>query len=422
MRRFISEVCWFVLLPIWLLLVGIPYAQFNSIHHIGVVNAAHAQFSSFPPGTFNNRAALDAAGGGATNCSPTPCPGDVVSSATVWYGLRAYSLAKAGNAAVNACISNVSSTCADFSTDPTSGNLVFNSSSTISGNACAWTITSGTYTTATGAVVLTISGTTLVNSANFPIAVTGLTGTGSLSTLNGGWASNASSTGATVGYTGPTGLGTVTITGGTLWTCVGKKLYDQTQANNCSSATCDVTFVGFGVLVAGCQNSQPCLMGNTSFAVYSGSANALTSVPIGYTVSYVGQRTYSTPTAQVIFVTLTASNGQSGFGTSANEVFGYAGTASVTLSGVTDGVAHSIQTIYNGASGNIYADGAPNTKSMGSGSAAGTIRVMGTASQWMSGNFMEVGLWPSAFGTGGGGTASQMCHNQYTYWATAASC
>jgi hypothetical protein len=44
MRRFISDLCLTVLLPLWL-----------------IICAAQAQYQSFPPGTFANRAALDAA-------------------------------------------------------------------------------------------------------------------------------------------------------------------------------------------------------------------------------------------------------------------------------------------------------------------------------------------------------------------------
>lgn len=53
MRRLISDLCLFVLLPIWLLL-----------------GVAQAQFNSFPPGVFTGRAALDPASGGG-GCSST---------------------------------------------------------------------------------------------------------------------------------------------------------------------------------------------------------------------------------------------------------------------------------------------------------------------------------------------------------------
>lgn len=55
MRRLISDLCLFVLLPIWLLL-----------------GVAQAQFNSFPPGVFTGRAALDAAGGAPTFTTLNP--------------------------------------------------------------------------------------------------------------------------------------------------------------------------------------------------------------------------------------------------------------------------------------------------------------------------------------------------------------
>ena len=59
---------------------------------------AQSPVRSFPPGMFQNRAALDASSGGAAYTGP----GDIVASATIWLGLRAYTAAYAtglGNAA-----------------------------------------------------------------------------------------------------------------------------------------------------------------------------------------------------------------------------------------------------------------------------------------------------------------------------------
>lgn len=50
-------------------------------------------------------------------------PGDVVASATAWWGLRAYSAAKKGNPAINLC-NVLDVTCADVATDATTGDLV----------------------------------------------------------------------------------------------------------------------------------------------------------------------------------------------------------------------------------------------------------------------------------------------------------
>ncbi len=59
-------------------------------------------------------------------------PGDVVSSATAWWGLRAYSAATAGGAAANVCNPG-DAACADLSTSATTGALVI---TTIGGHDC----------------------------------------------------------------------------------------------------------------------------------------------------------------------------------------------------------------------------------------------------------------------------------------------
>jgi hypothetical protein len=72
--------------------------------------------------------------GGATYIGP----GNVVSGATAWYGLRAYSTATAGNRAINLC-DNTGANCADISTNATTGKL--NAPGTLGSNNCN---TSGT--------------------------------------------------------------------------------------------------------------------------------------------------------------------------------------------------------------------------------------------------------------------------------------
>jgi hypothetical protein len=64
---------------------------------------------------------------GAGKGSPTTAPfqgaGDIVASADWWYGLRAYSAAKRGNAAISIC-EPTGVTCVDWGTDAVTGNLV----------------------------------------------------------------------------------------------------------------------------------------------------------------------------------------------------------------------------------------------------------------------------------------------------------
>lgn len=82
-----------------------------------LLSAQTPMLPGFPPGTFQNRAAIDAAPPAAYQG-----PGNVVSGATAWWGLRAYSLAKAGTAAINLC-DDTGANCSDVLTDGTTGRL-----------------------------------------------------------------------------------------------------------------------------------------------------------------------------------------------------------------------------------------------------------------------------------------------------------
>ena len=63
MRRLISDVCLFVLLPLWVLTIGIAQAQFNS----------------FPPGVFLGHGARDgASGGGGRTCTDDTASGNFI--------------------------------------------------------------------------------------------------------------------------------------------------------------------------------------------------------------------------------------------------------------------------------------------------------------------------------------------------------
>lgn len=74
-----------------------------------------------------SQVAISGGGGGYTG------PGDVVASATAWYGFRAYNSADRGNRLLNVC--NVAdAACADLSSDASTGALVI---STIGGSSCA---------------------------------------------------------------------------------------------------------------------------------------------------------------------------------------------------------------------------------------------------------------------------------------------
>jgi len=78
----------------------------------------------------------------------------------------------------------------------------------------AQTITSGTYTSATGVVILTMAAAQSF-SAGDSIVLSGLTGTGAYASLNGTWTATAVA-GNQVTFTATAGLGAATITGGSL--------------------------------------------------------------------------------------------------------------------------------------------------------------------------------------------------------------
>ena len=76
------------------------------------------------------------------------------------------------------------------------------------------TISSGTYNTTTGVIVLTMSAPAGF-AAGDDVVLSSLTGTGAYATLNGTWLATAVS-GSTVTLAGPVGAGAATITGGSL--------------------------------------------------------------------------------------------------------------------------------------------------------------------------------------------------------------
>lgn len=91
--------------------------------------AAQSPQTRFPPGTFQNRAAIDGVG-----VVTYAGPGDIVAGAKAWWGLRAYSLTYATGLGkiANVCIP-ADVACADLNSD-SSGNLVI---PTIGGSSCA---------------------------------------------------------------------------------------------------------------------------------------------------------------------------------------------------------------------------------------------------------------------------------------------
>jgi hypothetical protein len=73
------------------------------------------------------------AGGSGVSTAAFTGPGDIVSGADAWWGLRAYSAADRGNKLINVCnVSDVA--CVDMSSDATTGKLVI---TTVGGSSCS---------------------------------------------------------------------------------------------------------------------------------------------------------------------------------------------------------------------------------------------------------------------------------------------
>ena len=89
---------------------------------------AQSPAPGFPPGIYQNRAALDAAAAVSFQG-----PLDIVGSATACYSLRACSLAKAGTKAINLC-DHLGANCTDISTNATTGKL--NAPGTLGSDNC----------------------------------------------------------------------------------------------------------------------------------------------------------------------------------------------------------------------------------------------------------------------------------------------
>jgi hypothetical protein len=77
-------------------------------------------------------------------------------------------------------------------------------------------VSSGTYTSATGAVNLVVAAGIGAMGTGYAFDVSGLSGTGSVGSLNGSWNATSGSTTTSINYTAATGLGSITVNGGTV--------------------------------------------------------------------------------------------------------------------------------------------------------------------------------------------------------------
>jgi hypothetical protein len=284
-------------------------------------------------------------GAGGTIAPSYIGPGDVLSGAVAWWGLRCYNAAFSGNMV----------DVADAATGSTTGTRL----------QCA-----------AGNVI------TALSSASACTFVTG----------------NACSSLAT----------TCAIS------CNIVTLYDQSGNKNCTVgvAACDVTQAtntNRMTFISGCVGSLPC-MTNTGVRGLVSSAN-FTSLAVPYTIVSAQERTSGTNIQSVVRL---ASAGNY-FGGAANIIECVSGSSNA-VNGVSDNVWHVVQNALNsaGTNTNCIIDGTTNNFANSVATGTGAVSIGGdNFSQFLKGNIVEVGIWPTEIS---GTPAVTMNSNIHSYW------
>lgn len=305
---------------------------------LGQFDAEAQYLSGFPPGTI---ARPPESSGGSSYTGPL----NVVSGATVAYGTRALSTAEAGQKAVNIC--NIGdAACTDLSTNSSTGVLTLANVGGVSCGPYAIASTGSIYTSASGAVSLALSTSPGLSSGNL-FGVAALTGTGILLNLNGAFVATTGTSGTTVNYTTTSGLGTITITGGSVSICTIKSWYDQSGNGHTITQS---TVADRAVLAVNAVDSMPC---GAFYASSSYSVTGLSSTSMPASVSAVVEAGSASTT------------NFAWFGSGSNSTWRYQGSGGsavlyngsfLTQTGLNNSVPtpYAIQGVMNGASSAIY--------------------------------------------------------------------
>lgn len=361
----------------------------------------------------NYNVSVVAAGGGYTG------PIDVVASPTALYSLRAGSAAIA--AAGTQTLVNIrrasDNVACDFLPALNGGfgvtTATCNSSTQggVSYSTFAPTDATASCTIAGTAVACTGASATL--HVNDPITGVGITNPCVVTVTNGSTTATASLAGTS------TSCGTVSVAETVTFQVAGfvPTIYDQSGASGCGGSPCDATQATAGnqpLFLPNCGNSLPCIFNNAGTQVLTNTTGFTHAQP--NTASVVADRLSSASAQSLI------GNGTStlvGWGT-ASQLRNFAGSV-VTLGSVTDGIFHSEQNLFSGASSVIYVDGTSNVTSQGTNGFSGTIYIgnSGFGGNAFAGYFEEAGEWRSGFT---GTNDKNMCTNQSAYYSLALTC
>ncbi len=211
--------------------------------------------------------------------------------------------------------------------------------------------------------------------------------------------------------------------------CNIRQYYDQSGQTKCNAgaSACDIsqaTLAKQALYITSCgTNSKPCGQYlKASSQVYTAATNHV-AVNQPFTVVGVASRTGSFTSFQVICCDATANvlyTSTTGQGSAT--VAGTAPTATASNS-----VLHSLIGVAPNTTGaglgSFAVDGvvttftAANTTAWAA--AALFLGAQATATNQLTGQILEAGVWPSAFSST---DITNMCHNQFVYWGTGVSC
>lgn len=195
-------------------------------------------------------------------------------------------------------------------------------------------------------------------------------------------------------------------------TCTIVTWYDQpgAGANNFTQAT----VAKQDTLILSCLGAKACAR-RSAGQNYSATGS---SIPVSFTLSLVANRTGATSSEGDIFI----GGGANGFYFDPTPgMVSYFNAGGVTAP-ASDTAWHAMQLEVGSGSSNFYIDATANALA-GLGFAFPSAWTFGdkssTPTNGMTGDIVEMGIWPSGFNAT---QAGNICHNQFTYWGTSTSC
>lgn len=331
-------------------------------------------------------------------------PGDVVSGATAWYGLRGYSAAYAATGTGKSLnVRRASDNATQDIVILTTGAFDIASYNTFVGtDATASCTIAGTAVACTGA-----SATLHVSDL---ITGVGITQPCRVTVTNGSTTATAVSAG-----TASTSCGTVSVAETVTFQVAGfaATAYDQAGSSNATQATAGSQ----PQVLPSAINSLPGLLFNSaSTQSLSGTITSSTFT----TASEVFVAIRTSAFSNYGGVTNLSGNGTQaaviGFNVTANNAFMYTGATPITKA-ATDSVAHAIQGVFNGASSIITVDGS-NTTAVNPGAivTGQTTVSWGDTANYPTGISGEMGVWGNTVFT-----LTQIANehtNMAAYWGT----